>query len=76
MSTTESSSFYDDLERMSVRDLLTHINQEDTNVPISPDHKMSVAEARTEVEAEGFKLGPVIENLPRQHILIFRKSSM
>jgi SAM-dependent methyltransferase len=45
--------------------------KEDPNVPILPDHKMSVAEAKTEVEAEGFKLGPVIEALPRQHILIY-----
>jgi ubiquinone/menaquinone biosynthesis C-methylase UbiE len=49
--------------------------KEDPTVPILPDHKMSVAEAKTEVEAEGFKLGPVIETLPRQHILIYTKSS-
>ena len=48
--------------------------KEDPNVPILPDHKMSVAEAKTEVEAEGFKLGPVIETLPRQHILIYTKA--
>jgi len=49
--------------------------KEDPNVPILPDHKMSVAEARTEVEAEGFNLEPVIETLPRQHILIYRKAT-
>ena len=48
--------------------------KEDPSVPILPDHKMSVAEAKTEVEAEGFKLGPVIETLPRQHILIYTKA--
>lgn len=48
--------------------------KEDPNVPILPDHKMSVAEAETEVEAEGFKLEPVIETLPRQHILIYTKA--
>ena len=48
--------------------------KEDPAVPILPDHKMSVAEAKTEVEAEGFKLGPVIETLPRQHILIYTKT--
>jgi SAM-dependent methyltransferase len=47
--------------------------KEDPAVPILPDHKMTVAEAKTEVEAEGFKLGPVIETLPRQHILIYTK---
>ena len=49
--------------------------KEDPNVPILPDHKMSVAEAKTEVEAEGFKLQPVIETLPRQHILIYMKAT-
>jgi SAM-dependent methyltransferase len=49
--------------------------KEDTNVPILPDHKMSVAEAKTEVEAEGFNLGPVIETLPRQHVLIYTKAA-
>lgn len=33
MTTTESSSNYNDLEKMSVRDLLTNINREDKNVP-------------------------------------------
>ena len=32
---------------------------------------MSVAEAKMEVEAEGFTLAKVDEALPRQHILIF-----
>ncbi len=49
--------------------------KEDPAVPILPDHKMSVAEAKAEVEAEGFRLGPVIETLPRQHILIFTKAA-
>jgi hypothetical protein len=34
---------------------------------------MSVAEAKLEVEAEGFKLTTTNEDLPRQHILIFTK---
>jgi len=49
--------------------------KEDPNVPILLDHKMSVAEAKTEVEAEGFSLGPVIESLPHQHILIYTKAA-
>ena len=48
--------------------------KEDPAVPIRAEHKMSVSEAKTEVEAEGFKLGPVIESLPWQHILVFGKS--
>ena len=38
------------------------------------EHKMSVAEAKMEVEAEGFTLAKVDEALPRQHILIFTPS--
>jgi SAM-dependent methyltransferase len=53
--------------------VLLEYRKEDPNVPIRPEHKMSVAEAKTEVEAEGFRLGPVIETLPRQHILVFTK---
>ncbi|MEO8050239.1 MAG: methyltransferase domain-containing protein [Acidobacteriota bacterium] len=49
--------------------------KEDPAIPILADHKMSVAQAKTEVEAEGFKLGPVIEILPRQHILIYTKAA-
>jgi N-acetylmuramic acid 6-phosphate etherase len=33
LSTTESPSYYDNLEKMSVRDLLTNINKEDQTVP-------------------------------------------
>ena len=50
--------------------------KEDPAIPILLDHKMSVAEAKTEVEAEGFKLEPVIEILPRQHILIYTKAAV
>ena len=52
---------------------LVEYRKEDPNVPIRPEHKMSVAEAKLEVEAEGFKLTTTNEDLPRQHILIFRK---
>jgi precorrin-6B methylase 2 len=51
--------------------VLLEYRKEDPLVPILPEHKMSVAEAKTEVEAEGFKLNKVVETLPRQHILIF-----
>jgi SAM-dependent methyltransferase len=54
--------------------VLLEYRKEDPNIPIRPEHKMSVAEAKTEVEAEGFHLGPVIETLPRQHILVFSKA--
>lgn len=53
--------------------VLLEYRKEDPNVPILPEHKMTVAEAKTEVEAEGFKLSQVLETLPRQHILIFTR---
>jgi len=52
---------------------LVEYRKEDPNVPIRPEHKMSVAEAKLEVEAEGFKLTQTNEDLPRQHILIFTR---
>jgi SAM-dependent methyltransferase len=51
--------------------VLLEYRKEDPNVPILPEHKMTVAEAKTEVEAEHYKLDKVLETLPRQHILIF-----
>jgi ubiquinone/menaquinone biosynthesis C-methylase UbiE len=51
--------------------VLLEYRKEDPTVPIKPEHKMSVAEAKMEVEAEGFTLQRVDEALPRQHILIF-----
>jgi len=54
--------------------VLLEYRKEDPSVPIRIEHKMSVAEVKTEVEAEGYKLDQVIETLPRQHIIIFRKS--
>ena len=51
--------------------VLLEYRKEDPAVPIKPEHKMSVAEAKLEVEAEGFALAKVDESLPWQHILIF-----
>jgi ubiquinone/menaquinone biosynthesis C-methylase UbiE len=53
--------------------VLLEYRKEDRSIPIREDHKMSVAEAKLEVEAEGFTLSQVDESLPRQHILIFTK---
>jgi ubiquinone/menaquinone biosynthesis C-methylase UbiE len=53
--------------------VLLEYRKEDPSIPIRPDHKMSVAEAKMEVEAEGFTLTTVDERLPRQHILVFTK---
>ncbi len=54
--------------------VLLEYRKEDPSIPIRPDHKMSVAEAKMEVEAEGFTLARVDERLPRQHILVFTKN--
>ena len=51
--------------------VLLEYRKEDPTIPIKPEHKMSVAEAKLEVEAEGFTLSKVDQALPRQHILIF-----
>ncbi|QSE98631.1 N-acetylmuramic acid 6-phosphate etherase [Fulvivirga lutea] len=45
MSTTESSSNYDHLEEMSVRDILVNINKEDTSVPKAVMRAMPQMEA-------------------------------
>ena len=51
--------------------VLLEYRKEDPSIPIRPEHKMSVAEAKLEVEHEGFTLSKVDQALPRQHILIF-----
>jgi ubiquinone/menaquinone biosynthesis C-methylase UbiE len=51
--------------------VLLEYRGEDPLVPINPAHKMTVAQARTEVEAEGFTLTTVKEDLPWQHVLVF-----
>jgi hypothetical protein len=57
--------------RKDGRLVLLEYRKEDPLVPIRFEHKMSVDEARMEVEAEGFRLSRVDGSLPRQHILIF-----
>jgi SAM-dependent methyltransferase len=51
--------------------VLFEYRAEDPNVPIQPLHKMSVAQAKLEVEHEGFSLSKTQEDLPRQHLLTF-----
>jgi SAM-dependent methyltransferase len=55
------------------RMVLLEYRAEDPNVPIMPLHKMTVAQVRAELEPEGFRFDRVIESLPRQHILIFKR---
>jgi SAM-dependent methyltransferase len=51
--------------------VLLEYRGEDPRVPILPAHKMTVAQAKTEVETEGFRLAEVKEDLPWQHVLVF-----
>lgn len=55
--------------------VLLEYRKEDPDVPIRPEHKMSVKEVKMELEAEGFQLSQKIDKLPRQHVLIFTKSN-
>jgi ubiquinone/menaquinone biosynthesis C-methylase UbiE len=50
--------------------VLLEFRKEDPRIPILEVHKMSVAEVKQELEAEGFVLTKVIETLPWQHILV------
>jgi len=54
--------------------VLLEYRGEDPAVPIRPEHKMTVAQVKAELEPEGFRLDKLIDALPRQHILIFKKA--
>lgn len=58
----------------SGRVVLLEYRKEDPTIPIRPDHKMSIPEVRTELEAEGFKMEKVLDTLPRQHLFFFVKA--
>jgi ubiquinone/menaquinone biosynthesis C-methylase UbiE len=53
--------------------VLLEYRAEDPRVPIRPEHKMTIAQAKLEVEAEGFALTTVNNDLPWQHVLIFTR---
>jgi ubiquinone/menaquinone biosynthesis C-methylase UbiE len=50
---------------------LLEYRAEDPAVPIRPEHKMTKAQVKLEVEAEGFKQWRVYDDLPQQHVIIF-----
>jgi ubiquinone/menaquinone biosynthesis C-methylase UbiE len=54
--------------------VLVEYKGEDPTIPILPSHKMTVAQAKVEVEAEGFVLSTANSSLSRQHVLIFTKA--
>lgn len=54
--------------------VLLEYRKENPSVPIRPEHKMSVAEVRRELEPEGFILSAVLDDLPWQHILVLTRT--
>jgi SAM-dependent methyltransferase len=54
--------------------VLLEYRKEDPGVPIRPEHEMSLAEVKAEVEPEGYRFEQGIETLPLQHIIFFRKA--
>ena len=55
--------------------VLVEFRAEDPDVPIKPEHKMTVAQARKEVEPKGFTFKEAKEFLPWQHVIVFEKSA-
>jgi predicted methyltransferase len=53
--------------------VLLEFRAEDRGVPILPEHKMTKAQVKLEVEHEGFKQSRVYDDLPWQHLIIFTK---
>ena len=54
--------------------VLVEYRAEDPSVPIKPLHKMSVQQARKEMQAIGLELERNGSFLPQQHFMVFRKS--
>ncbi len=52
--------------------MLLEFRKEEPKIPILEVHKMSVAEVKQEMEAEGFVLDNVSEVLPWQHIITLK----
>jgi ubiquinone/menaquinone biosynthesis C-methylase UbiE len=53
--------------------VLVEFRAEDPDVPIKPEHKMTLRQARREVEPQGFTFKTSFEDLPWQHVIIFEK---
>lgn len=53
---------------------LVEFRGEDPDVPIKPEHKMTVAQVRRELEPRGFRLAQQFDGLPWQHLLVFERT--
>ena len=56
------------------RVVVLEYEKENSRIPVSPLHRMSYDEIRSEIEPVGFTLDRVLDFLPMQHCLIFTKS--
>jgi len=54
--------------------VLIEFRKEDPRVPIKEEHKMSVAEVRQELSADGYAIDRVIDVLPWQHIIVLKQA--
>ena len=52
---------------------LVEYRAEDKTVPIKPEHKMSKAQIKKEMAANGFELKREFDGLPWQHLMFFGK---
>jgi len=52
--------------------VLLEFRKEDPRVPIKEEHKMSVAEVRQELSADGYAIDRVVDVLPWQHIIVLK----
>jgi ubiquinone/menaquinone biosynthesis C-methylase UbiE len=52
--------------------VLIEFRKEDPRVPIREEHKMSVAQVRDELSADGYAVDKVIDVLPWQHIIVLK----
>ncbi len=54
--------------------VLVEFRAEDPDVPIKPEHKMTIRQVRKEIEPQGYTFKSIQDFLPWQHIIIFEKS--
>ena len=54
--------------------VLVEFRGEDPEVPIKPEHKMTIRQVRKELDPQGFDFKESLEFLPWQHVIIFQKS--
>jgi ubiquinone/menaquinone biosynthesis C-methylase UbiE len=59
--------------RASGRLVLVEYRGEDPTVPIKPEHRMTLAQVRAEIEPSGFRFVTSLEFLSRQHVIIFAR---